>query len=910
MKHKTNIIAVMVIVGFLSFAATKMESNAITATGSEDPASPPVDGISPLVKEPKPGLPDILPAPSSPTKGPGGPSSYPEGYAVIAGVSDYPGTSHDLQYSDDDAVDVNNLVLNTFHVPSSNVVCLTNSQATTSAITSAVTSFAGAMDADDTLFFYFSGHGSTAEDVDSYSWSVQSAHPYSNNMDSYWHYSVPGVHMMRVHFVRVDTESGYDAVFIGDNADRSSYWDYFTGGPYYSVWSYWVLTDDIYVNLYTDYSVTDWGFQVDLVETMTWVSPQEFIPYDGISDGFTGPELDALFDTVPGRIISVFDTCHSGGVGSAVQATGRYSMTASQWNEFSLEDSAAYNGVFTRYFLLPWTSTYDTNADGVVAFEETFGYISSNSVSRSTALGSVHHPQEYDGIAGSTIFQPNAKIESNTVDGSFNTSVNFFLNGLGWGELFCVYYDKTTKSYMIQCNESSILPSNSTISRTITAPTGGFTTSAVTTMVNARYGTYVEQANSSLDLSGPAFNSTSDWDGDGLSDLHEFNHGTNMWSVDSDGDGMRDAFELQYSLDPYFDDSSFDPDNDGIPNIGEFLNGLNPNAANNFTDKDSDGLFDNLEYIITSNISNPDTDGDGMRDDWEYNFAPAVNILVPDAGLDPDGDGLTNIQEFQHSADPGSTDTDSDGMPDDWEHAYGLILALNDALGDLDRDNLSNYQEFLEGADPSSRDTDSDGLDDYLEHTLGTNLNSTESDGDGFSDYYEYTLGSDPGNAGDTPLLHVFAFAVIIVLIIVAVVAAKQRGKNHVYPRPRPPGPRPSDLSRHTPIARPSTQMAYSQRPYGSPPTYYRPPYGSIQPRTSSQPTIVLPYQIQRQLEALPPYERERVRALLIQKVLEKLEADRRAAQQRPTPRFCVKCGTPLVAGRCPSCGYSFPPSG
>nr|MDO8110210.1 caspase family protein [Candidatus Sigynarchaeota archaeon] len=753
MKHKKMILLGMVLFCFLSSAYARIDSTAPGPLENKGQAVHPEKvEISTPIKKAEPSSPDKQVAPVLSTKNPNGPSNVPEGYAVIAGVSDYPGSSNDLQYSDDDAIDVTDLVLNTFHVPSSNIVRLLNSQATTSAITSAVTNFATTMDADDTLFFYFSGHGSSAEQINSYTWSVQSSHPYSNNMDSYWHYSVPGVQMMRVHFVRVQTEYNYDYVFIGDNADRLTYWDYFTGGSYYDVWSYWVFTDDIYVNLNTDYSYTYWGFQVDKVETSTWVAPQEFIPYDGLTNGFTGPELDALFDTVPGKVITVLDTCNSGGVGSAIQATGRYSMTACQWNEFSLEDSSAYNGAFTRYFLVPWTSTYDTDGDGVVAFEETFSYISTNTISRSTALGSVHHPQQYDGITGSTIFQPNAKINSNTVDGSFNTNVNFYLNGLGWGELLCAYYDKNTHTYKIQCNDSSVLPSASAISRTVNAPTGGFTTSAVTTILNARYGTYVEQVNSSVNVSGPAFSSSIDTDGDGASDLNEFYHGTNMWAVDSDGDGMRDSFEIQYSLDPFFDDSAFDPDNDGIPNLDECLNGLNPNIANNFTDKDTDGLYDLIEYTISSNISNPDTDGDGMQDGWEYNYAPTVNIFVPDAGLDPDGDGLTNINEFQHGSNPGSTDSDGDGMTDGWEHAYGLNLIVNDANSDKDGDGATNRQEFLAGSNASNVDTDGDGMRDGWEITFAPTVNvlvadnSTDPDGDGLTNINEYQHGSNPGS--------------------------------------------------------------------------------------------------------------------------------------------------------------------
>ncbi|MEX2718344.1 MAG: caspase family protein [Candidatus Sigynarchaeum springense] len=862
------------------------------------------------LKKTEPGFIDRFTVPLSiPVKDAGSPANVAEGYAVIAGVSDYPGTSNDLQYSDDDAIDVNSLVLNTFHVPSSNVVCLTNSQATTSALTSAVSNFASKMDADDTLFFYFSGHGSSAEQINTYSWSVQSTHPYSNNMNSFWHYSVPGVQMMRVHFVEVYTEYGYDYVDIGDYADTSNaaVWDYFTGGPYYDVWSSWVYTDDIYVNLETDYSYTYWGFQVDQVQTMRWVAPYEFIPYDGLTDGFTGPELDALLDTVPGKVITVFDTCNSGGVGSAIQATGRYSMTACQDIEMSLEDSSAYNGVFTRYFLLPWTATYDADGDGAVSFEETFSYISTNTISRSTALGFPHHPQQYDNIAGSTIFQPNAKINSITVDGSYNTNVNFYLNGLGWGELSCIYYDKNSQTCIIQYNNNSILPSASPISKIIAAPTGGFTTSAVTSILSAKYGNYIEKVSSSVEVSGPAFNSLIDSDGDGINDLAEFNLGINMWAKDSEGDGMMDGFEIQHGLNPSFNDASFDPDNDAIPNIGEYINGLNPNIANNFTDKDSDGLFDKIEYLISSNISNPDTDGDGMWDDWEYFYSPIVDMFVPDAGLDPDGDGLTNINEYGHRSDPGSVDSDSDGMPDAWEHAYGLFLTLNDGAGDLDHDGLTNYLEYIIGGNPANVDTDGDRLDDYFEYVLGTRINATESDGDGFSDYDEYSLGSDPCNPGDTPLLHVFGFCMVAAVVIVAIIGARQRGKNHEYPRPRPSGPRPSDLYRHTQIVRPRIQMTPYQRPYTSSPSYYTSPYRSPPLRTYPQPTIILPYEIQRQLEALPPEQRALVKAILIQKIQERIAEERRASVQSPVPRFCKKCGQALIEGRCATCGYSPP---
>nr|MDO8112020.1 hypothetical protein [Candidatus Sigynarchaeota archaeon] len=324
------------------------------------------------------------------------------------------------------------------------------------------------------------------------------------------------------------------------------------------------------------------------------------------------------------------------------------------------------------------------------------------------------------------------------------------------------------------------------------------------------------------------------------------------------------------------------------------------NDAN--SDKDGDGATNRQEFLAGSNATNVDTDGDGMRDGWGITFALTVNVLVADNDTDPDGDGLLNIHEYQHGSNPGSTDSDGDGMPDAWEHAYGLILALNDGLGDLDHDDLTNYLEYATGADPTITDTDRDGLDDYLEYLLGSKPNELESDGDGFDDYMEYSLGSDPGNASDTPLLHIFAFSIIVLLVIFAIVGAKQRGKKHAYPRPRVPGPRPSTLSRHIP----SIQMAPSQRSYSSPPSY-RTSYGSPTLRAYPQPSIILPYEIQRQLERLPPQQRELVKTILIQKILDQLDKERRASLQQPASRFCIRCGGAIVAGRCVICGYSPP---
>ncbi len=59
----------------------------------------------------------------------------------------------------------------------------------------------------------------------------------------------------------------------------------------------------------------------------------------------------------------------------------------------------------------------------------------------------------------------------------------------------------------------------------------------------------------------------------------------------------------------------------------------------------------------------PDTDGDGMEDEWEVQFGLDYT-LAGDGDLDSDGDGLGALAEYQLGTDPDSFDTDGDGTGD------------------------------------------------------------------------------------------------------------------------------------------------------------------------------------------------------------------------------------------------------
>jgi len=102
--------------------------------------------------------------------------------------------------------------------------------------------------------------------------------------------------------------------------------------------------------------------------------------------------------------------------------------------------------------------------------------------------------------------------------------------------------------------------------------------------------------------------SSSDFDGDGLSNREERQRGTQTGNPDSDGDGLNDGFEVNVT-----DTDPNDPDSD------------------------DDGMGDATEYIWQTNPNNPDSDGDLATDREEYDAGTNPNdpLEFPDVGFAP-----------------------------------------------------------------------------------------------------------------------------------------------------------------------------------------------------------------------------------------------------------------------------------
>jgi hypothetical protein len=182
--------------------------------------------------------------------------------------------------------------------------------------------------------------------------------------------------------------------------------------------------------------------------------------------------------------------------------------------------------------------------------------------------------------------------------------------------------------------------------------------------------------------------------------------------------------------------------------------------AFSFTDLDADGLPDELEADLGVDPTNPDSDGDGVRDGDE----------------DRDGDGLRNSFELLRSeTNPGRVDSDDNGT--------------------------------FDGAE----DPDTDGLANLAEQAAGTDPRRADSDGDGWIDEAEISGGGDPLDPVSVPRFPVVARPPVRVLRPGGP-GAGEVPFNTFLARPptrvlRPGTPRPGDLPFNTFLARPPVQV-------------------------------------------------------------------------------------------------------
>ena len=268
-------------------------------------------------------------------------------------------------------------------------------------------------------------------------------------------------------------------------------------------------------------------------------------------------------------------------------------------------------------------------------------------------------------------------------------------------------------------------------------------------------------------------------EGDGLSNYQEWENGTDPLKWDTDGDGMPDGWEIQYGLDPTspdgLDGADGHHDDDTISNLLEYQLGSNPNDG----DTDGDGLSDDMEaFGVDESVNLMRTDA--LVSMTEYSYLDRIN----------DGDTsngtffqLNNGNEIEITFDSEKIITSTClvtyeygdpnhtyiyslsylGQDDEWRsidsepfvategsdtrnfnlplYTKALKLKAITAYPDYGSLNIREFECY--GGDPlgtsiTNPDTDDDGLTDFeeVENELFDPLNP-DSDGDGIQDGWE-----------------------------------------------------------------------------------------------------------------------------------------------------------------------------
>ncbi|MDB4669849.1 hypothetical protein OAF33_02270, partial [bacterium] len=275
---------------------------------------------------------------------------------------------------------------------------------------------------------------------------------------------------------------------------------------------------------------------------------------------------------------------------------------------------------------------------------------------------------------------------------------------------------------------------------------------------------------------------------------------------DSDADGLDDGWEIAKTAapgnlidlnglkaGPGLGSDTGDFDGDGLTDLEEYdlavTNATFPAIDPTLSDTDGDGRDDGDEVngvvgppaIPATDPTNPDTDGDGLLDGAEDNSGTFIdetetgtNPTLADSDLDELGDGFevtNNAAGYDPNVDDSASDFDMDSSTVAQEVAAGTDVLLPDTDGDGFYDGAEtktgtfvsydyNNNTGDTGTDPLVDDTDGDGLLDGVESGTGTlvdanntgsNPNLADSDEDTFEDGVEVNSGGDPNNAAVVP---------------------------------------------------------------------------------------------------------------------------------------------------------------
>lgn len=175
-------------------------------------------------------------------------------------------------------------------------------------------------------------------------------------------------------------------------------------------------------------------------------------------------------------------------------------------------------------------------------------------------------------------------------------------------------------------------------------------------------------------ISAPVtFTVHADANSNGIPDWWELQYFGNLDQTadgDFDGDGLSNLWEYQHQhlgfdpTDPT--DATRDTSQNGLPDWWEITHFGAIGGVDASADPDADGLTNLQEFQYGTDPHNWDTDGDLLPDSWEVQYGLNPLDATGDNGADgdPDNDGLNNFKEMVHGTDPLNWDTDGDATSD------------------------------------------------------------------------------------------------------------------------------------------------------------------------------------------------------------------------------------------------------
>ena len=254
-----------------------------------------------------------------------------------------------------------------------------------------------------------------------------------------------------------------------------------------------------------------------------------------------------------------------------------------------------------------------------------------------------------------------------------------------------------------------------------------FSAATVTRAADVNGNGIPDEWDSRYGLVGDNADTMADPDGDGRTNLEEYNAGTNpivvedylasvatsgrhvvdTW-IESTAVGGWDLVEVWGLSGLFMTDTAGrapDADKDGLPDWWETLYGLNPNVADSHVDSDGDGRTNLEEYNAGTN---PIIFNDWMRSIAEQDKSFICDTHVEYIGGNPTFDSTFAVIKVSNGfvCDTGGLyyDWDGDGIPNWWEARFsrnGSKTGL-DASTDDDADGMSNYGEFVAYTNPTN----------------------------------------------------------------------------------------------------------------------------------------------------------------------------------------------------------------